>query len=51
MSKKKKETKQLLEQLEEAQTKLLNKEDELNQISQDLQNKERELNKVSRGFR
>ena len=46
MSKKAKETKQLLEQLEETQSKLLNKEDELNQISQDLQNKERELNKA-----
>ena len=46
MSEKAEETKQLLEQLDEAQTKLLLKEDELNKLSKDLQNKERELNKA-----
>ena len=45
LSEKAKETKRLLEQLEEAQSKLLTKEDELNKLSQDLQKKERELNK------
>ena len=44
MSEKAEETKRLLEQLDEAQSKLLVKEDELNKLSKDLQNKERELN-------
>lgn len=44
MSEKAEETKRLLEQLNEAQSKLLVKEDELNKLSKDLQNKERELN-------
>ena len=48
LSEKAKETKLLLEQLEEAQSKLLTKEDELNKLSQDLQKKERELNKAQK---
>ena len=48
LSEKAKETKRLLEQLEEAQSKLLTKEDELNKLSQDLQKKERELNKAQK---
>ena len=51
MSEKAEETKRLLEQLDEAQSNLLIKEDELNKLSKDLQNKERELNKGSKGFR
>jgi len=48
MSIKAKEAKRLLEQLEEAQTKLLEKEDELNKLSQSLQDKENELNKAQK---
>lgn len=48
MSEKAEETKRLLEQLDEAQSKLLFKEDELNKLSKDLQNKERELNKAQK---
>ena len=51
MSEKAKETKRLLEQLDQSQNNLLIKEDELNKLSKDLQNKERELNKLKRGFR
>ena len=48
MSEKAKETKRLLEQLEEAQNKLLVKEDELNKLSQSLSDKEDELNKAQK---
>ena len=48
MSEKAKETKLLLEQLEEAQTKLLKKEDDLNKISTTLSEKENELNNAQR---
>ena len=48
MSEKAEETKRLLEQLDEAQSKLLVKEDELNKLSKDLQNKERALNKAQK---
>ena len=48
LAKKAKETKQLLEQLEEAQNKLLLKEDELNTLSITLSEKENELNKSQR---
>ena len=48
LSEKAKEAKRLLEQLEEAQSKLLSKEEELNKLSQDLQKKERELNKAQK---
>ena len=50
LSEKAKEAKRLLEQLEEAQSKLLSKEEELNKLSQDLQKKERELNKAQKGL-
>ena len=45
MAKQAKETKRLLEQLEEAQNKLLLKEDELNKLSQTLSDRENDLNK------
>ena len=45
MSEKAKETKRLLDQLEEAQNNLLSKEDELNKLSKNLSDKEQELNK------
>ena len=48
MSEKAKETKLLLEQLEEAQTKLLKKEDDLNKLSTTLSEKENELNNAQR---
>jgi len=48
MSEKAKETKRLLEQLEEAQNKLLAKEDQLNKLSQSLSDKEDELNKAQK---
>lgn len=48
MSEKAKETKLLLEQLEEAQTKLLKKEDDLNKLSATLSEKENELNNAQR---
>jgi len=48
LSEKAKEAKRLLDQLEEAQSKLLSKEEELNKLSQDLQKKERELNKAQK---
>lgn len=48
MSEKAKETKRLLEQLEESQNKLLSKEDQLNKLSQSLLNKEDELNKAQK---
>ena len=48
MSEKAKETKRLLEQLEIAQTKLLEKEEDLNQLSSTLTEKEEELNKAQR---
>ena len=48
MSEKAKETKQLLEQLEESQNKLLDKEDQLNKLSQSLSDKEDELNKAQK---
>ena len=48
MSEKAKETKRLLEQLEEAQNKLLTKEDQLNKLSQSLSDKEDELNKAQK---
>jgi len=46
MAKQAKETKRLLEQLEEAQNKLLLKEDELNKLSQTLSDRENDLNKA-----
>jgi len=46
LSEKAKEIKQLLDQLDLAQTNLLNKEDELNQISENLKIKENELTKA-----
>ena len=48
MSEKAKETKLLLEQLDEVQSKLLKKEDELNELSLTLKNKENELNKAQK---
>ena len=48
MSEKAKETKLLLEQLDEVQSKLLKKEDELNELSLNLKNKENELNKAQK---
>lgn len=48
MSEKAKETKLLLEQLDEAQSKLLKKEDELNELSLTLRQKENELNKAQK---
>jgi len=48
MSEKAKETKLLLEQLEESQTKLLKKEDDLNKLSATLSEKENELNNAQR---
>ena len=48
MSEKAKETKLLLEQLEESQTKLLKKEDDLNKLSATLSEKENELNNARR---
>ena len=48
MSEKAKETKLLLEQLEEAQTKLLKKEDDLNKLSATLSEKGNELNNAQR---
>jgi len=46
LSEKAKETKRLLEQLEVAHNKLLDKEDQLNKLSQSLIDKESELNKA-----
>ena len=48
MSEKAKETKLLLEQLDEVQSKLLKKEDELNELSLTLKQKENELNKAQK---
>ncbi len=48
ISEKAKETKLLLEQLDEVQSKLLKKEDELNELSLNLKNKENELNKAQK---
>ena len=48
MSEKAKETKLLLEQLDEVQSKLLKKEDELNELSLTLKQKEKELNKAQK---
>jgi len=48
LSEKAKEAKRLLEQLEEAQSKLLEKEDELNQLSNDLKDKEQSLNNAQK---
>ena len=48
MSEKAKETKRLLEQLEEAQSKLLKKEDELNKLSATLSEKEKDLNNAQK---
>ena len=48
MSEKAKETKRLLDQLEESQNNLLTKEDELNKLSKNLSEKEKELNKAKK---
>ena len=48
MSEKAKETKLLLEQLDEVQSELLKKEDELNELSLSLKQKENELNKAQK---
>jgi len=48
ISEKAKETKLLLEQLDEVQSKLLKKEDELNELSLTLKQKENELNKAQK---
>tara|TARA_B100001029_G_C15049231_1_gene449457 strand:+ start:1177 stop:2175 length:999 start_codon:yes stop_codon:yes gene_type:complete len=48
MSEKAKETKRLLDQLEESQNNLLTKEDELNKLSKNLSEKEKQLNKAKK---